>query len=275
MLTTLAAKGILLLALLAQASTSSPAGPTEDKAKAKALLREGLTLNQRGEHAQALEKFEAAYAAYPSPKLWFNIGQVQLDLGQPAEAMAAFEKFLAFVPDAQPEDKRVAKAAVAQLGKKLGRLQVKCETPGAEVVVDGKSQGKLPLAQPIWAAAGNHQVTITHEGFAPATETVEMTAGTTALVVLRLAPVQPPGPAAPIAVPAPAESLPAAALSSPAVDFTAQPAPEEARPIYKTWWFWTGAAVVVVGTVTTAVLLSRSGGSNVPNAPLGHYGAFQ
>ena len=33
----------------------------------------------------------------------------------------------------------------------------------------------------------------------------------------------------------------------------------EARPVYRRWWFWTGAAVLVVGAVATAVALSRRG----------------
>jgi len=92
------AQFIVLAALLAQAP--APVAGGQDKAAAKVLLREGLDLNQRGDYARALEKFHAAYATYPSPKLWFNIGQVERDLGHPAEAMAAFEKFLALVPEA-------------------------------------------------------------------------------------------------------------------------------------------------------------------------------
>jgi tetratricopeptide (TPR) repeat protein len=48
---------------------------------------------------------------------------------------------------------------------------------------------------------------------------------------------------------------------APAIDLSASVPPEAdptARtPIYKTWWFWTGAGAVVVGGVTTAILLSR------------------
>jgi hypothetical protein len=319
------AKCVLLVALLAQASL--PSAGAEDKAKAKVLLHEGLDFNRQGEHAQALEKFKAAYAAYPSPKLWFNIGQVQLALDHPVEAIDAFEKFLASVPDAQPEDKRVAKSTVAQLGKKLGRMQIKCETSGAEVAVDGKSIGRVPLPGPVWATLGSHQVTLTYEGSTPATETVEMRAGTTALVVIRLVPISPaapvpppsvvtPGPAAPGDVtgatvqtapanetaraagqpiatgetikvqpqsPEPVPTLPVSIAPPPttpaALDLSVQPnpaeVPSEARPVYKTWWFWTGAAVIVAGAATTIFLLTDKGGSNVPGTPLGNHGVFQ
>jgi hypothetical protein len=311
-------KYVLLAALLAQAS--DPAAPGGDKARAKALLQEGLAFNQQGRHAQALGKFQAAYAAYPSPKLWFNIGQVQVALDHPLEAVQAFEDFLALASDARPEDRKDASTALAQLGKKLGRLQIKCETVGAQISVDGKSVGRVPLPEPLWAMPGRHGVTIAQSGFVPATETVDLGAGATALVVIRLLPVPPP---APVALPKPGERIPAAAAPAPgmaiapsgvaaaagapaqdqllptqpavpppaavaataapatpvALDLSTQPAPAEqadqARPFYKTWWFWTGTAVVVAGVVTAVLLLTRDAGSNVPDTNLGNHGVFQ
>jgi formylglycine-generating enzyme required for sulfatase activity len=197
----ISARLVLLVALLAQASPP-PAG-SEDKAKAKVLLQEGLAANRQGQHGHALEKFQAAYAAYPSPKLWFNIGQVELALDHPVEAIQAFEIFQALVPGAQPDEKKIARTSVEQLRKKLGQLEVKCETTGADIAVDGKSVGRVPLAGPLWSTPGNHRVTITHEGSVPASETVDLRAGASALVVMRLVPLPPPAPLPP-APPAPA-----------------------------------------------------------------------
>jgi hypothetical protein len=71
--------------LLAPLAEASPAPVPQDKAKAKELLREGATLYEKGDCTSALEKFKAAYAAYASPKIWFNIGQANRDLGRPVE----------------------------------------------------------------------------------------------------------------------------------------------------------------------------------------------
>lgn len=53
------------------------------------------------------------------------------------------------------------------------------------------------------------------------------------------------------------------------VDLTASaPASNEgtSKPIYRTWWFWTGVGVAVAaGAATAIVLSSRGGGSNVPD----------
>jgi tetratricopeptide (TPR) repeat protein len=142
---------IVLFALIAQASTSSP--PSEDKAKAQELLNEGAGMYEKGDYTGALGKFRDAHAAYPSAKIWFNIGQANRDLGRPLDALEAFQKFLDGAPDASPEDKADAQASVSELQRKLGQLTIVCETTGAEISVDGKPAGTAPLAKP---APGSH-----------------------------------------------------------------------------------------------------------------------
>src|SRR5947208_15700174 len=92
---------IVFLALAAEAAT--PGATAADKQKATGLLREGNALYKKGDYTGALEKFQDAYSAVPSPKLLFNIGQAERDLGRTVDAIQAFEKFLADAPDASPK----------------------------------------------------------------------------------------------------------------------------------------------------------------------------
>jgi hypothetical protein len=115
---TMHATCLILLAILAQASPST--GDPQAKAQAQALLGQGTKLYQQGDVAGALEKFNAAYAAYPSPKLMFNIGQANRDLSRPVEAIEAFEKFLVGAADASPETIADARKSVAQLQREAG-----------------------------------------------------------------------------------------------------------------------------------------------------------
>ncbi len=109
MRTTLLFLTLLLVPSVAVAQTASA------KAKAQALLKDGLDLYDRGERTAALEKFQAAYAAFPSPKLLFNVGQANRDLGRRAEALDAFERFLRDATDASPETIAEARRSVAEL----------------------------------------------------------------------------------------------------------------------------------------------------------------
>jgi hypothetical protein len=235
----------MLLAILAQAW--SPTGDPQAKAQAQALLGQGTKLYQQGDVADALEKFQAAYAAFPSPKLMFNIGQANRDLSRPVEALEAFEKFLVGAVDASPEMIADARKSVAQLQKKLGRIQVACESAGAEVSVDGKSVGVAPLPDLIWVTPGRHQVTAKHASAAPAIEDVDVTAGSVGTVTLRLRPV--------------AASLSASApKAAPNFDVQATSSPSGGS---EGWWLgrkWTWVAagstvLLAVGAITAGLLM--------------------
>ena len=97
-----------------------------------------------------------------------------------------------------------------------------------------------------------------------------------------VAPAPPPYAPAPAPAPASAPIQPNAAplpnvnppVAPPAgVDLTAPtPARNDSakKPIYGTWWFWTGmAAAVAAGTVTAVILSSTGGGTNIPHTTLG------
>jgi hypothetical protein len=237
------ATSLILFAILAQASPST--GDSQNKVQARTLLDQGTKLYEHGDVAGALEKFQAAYAAFPSPKLMFNIGQANRDLHRHLEALEAFEKFLADAPDALPEMTADARKSVSQLQKKLGQVQIDCMTSGAEVSVDGKQVGRTPLHDLIWATPGHHQITAKHESVAPAVEEVDVKAGSVSTVTLRLA-------AAVAAAPVPAPA------ATPALDLRTSSIPSGAS---EGWWIgrkWTwvaaGSTVLLAAVATTAGL---------------------
>jgi len=263
---------LVLLSILAQ--LSPPAADPQAKAQAQGLLTVGWTLYEKGDYAGALEKFNAAYTAYPSPKLLFNIGQANRDLGRPVEAMEAFEKFLASDTDASSETIADARKAVAELREKLGRIRIDCETAGAEVNVDGKNVGQTPLPNLVWATPGHHLIAASHPSTTPVLESVDVTAGSVGTVTLRLR-----LPAIPVAaepVPEPEVSPPPAA---PNLDLGTSPAPSDAR---KGWWLgrkWTwvaagSTALLAAGAITVGLAmqsrfdsLDKSCGGGNPSGP--------
>lgn len=231
--------------------------PTENaaaKAEAQALLSQGAELYEQGNYAAALERFTAAYEVFPSPKLWFNIGQANRDLGRPVEALEAFERFLSEAPAALPEAVAEARRSATDLAGKLGQLRVTCSTPGAEVAVDGRRVGTVPPARTVWTTPGRHQVTVRHSGFLPAIEDAEVTAGGTRSVTIELRALAPP-PGDP-------------ALSSAERRESADDTETRAAPLYRRAWFWVAVgAVVAAGGVTIALLAFP--GTDIPHTDLG------
>jgi hypothetical protein len=242
---------LVLLVTLAQ--ITPPTTDPEAKAQAQALLGQGTKLYEQGDVAGALQKFDAAYAAYASPKLMFNIGQANRELNRPVEALEAFEKFLVSAADASPEMVADARKSVAQLQKKLGRIQIDCETAGAKVSVDGKDVGVVPLPEPIWAAPGLRQVTASHASATTSFEVVEVKAGSVSTVTMRLRPL-----AAPVAA-----STPKAAPDFDLESSSVQARAGSVSSANTGWWMgrkWTWLAasstvLLAVGAITAGTLM--------------------
>jgi hypothetical protein len=241
---------LVLLSLLAQASATTSA--PDAKARAQVTLKEGTQLYQQGAFADALDKFEQAYSVFPSPKLFFNIGRANRELGRPVDAVDAFEKFLSQALDAPPELLAEAKRSVQELAPKIGKLLIDCAVVDAEITVDGKQAGKAPLTDVVRVSPGRHQVTATSPQMIPAVETVDVAAGTVQTVEIRPRTL--------------AEAAPVAnetSTPSPSVDLQA------ARPMSPTssdgWWLgrkWTwvaaGTTVAFVGAAAIAGSMMQS-----------------
>ena len=235
---------------------------SQAKARAQALLSEGTTAYGRGDYASALDKFTAAYRIFPSPKLWFNIGQANRDLGRPVEAVEAFDRFLTEADDAPPETLTEARRSAAELKTKLGQLKVTCPTDGAEITVDGKQVGSAPLGNMVWTTPGRHQVAAQLEGFSPAIEDVVAVAGQAITIDLDPRPIDLRA----------ANQPPDAALVGGAA---AEP---EEKPLYQRAWFWIAVGAAVGAGAAVAVILANRGGgggaSNIPDTTLGAQRTF-
>ena len=235
----------VLLSLVAQAAP--PTDSLESKTLAQSLLKAGAQHYERAEFADALEKFEQAYASFPSPKLLFNIGQASRELGRPVDAVGAFEEFLLQATDAPAEMTAEAKRSVAELLPKIGKLLIECPVSGAEISVDGKKVGQAPIDDLFRVSPGNHQVTAMFSGMTPAIENVTVAAGTVQTVVLRLrAIVEVPATPPELAVtPAPS---PAPALDVTTVETPKQPTVGDGWWLGRKWtWVAAGSAVVFAG----------------------------
>lgn len=113
---------LLVLAVRVEAEPG-PADPPE-KAKARALLKEGVRLLDAGKLAPALHRFEDAYAAFPSAKILVNIGTAQSGLGRSTDAANTYQRYLDSGND-DPVQLPAVTTALTELDARLGRLAVK------------------------------------------------------------------------------------------------------------------------------------------------------
>jgi tetratricopeptide (TPR) repeat protein len=239
----------LIAAVVAQAASPQPAPNPAAKAKAQAILKQGSALFEQGDYQSALDKFEEAYAAFPSPKLQFNIAQADRALGRPVDALKAFETFVSLAPDASPEALSDARKSILELRSRLGQIDIECSPTESTVTIDGKAVGTAPVRAPIWAEPGHHQVTIEHRGFTPAIESAEVIVGKIQHLTIKLKSSTAPPPAAVTLAPSPAPTA--------SVDLTTSPGqPTAKQPAYRAY-FWAGAgttAALAVGAVVSGLM---------------------
>ena len=182
----------LAAAALASAGPARAEAPPANEAArsaARAKLVEGVDALGRGEHRLALDKFEQAYALVPSPKIHYDFGLAYLGLGRRAEALSAFERFLAEAQDAPADKREKAAQRAAALRPQVGAATVTVEgaRDGVTIAVDGREVGRAPLARPVYLDPGRHELAARLPGGgAGPVQSIDAHAGATIDVILRI-----------------------------------------------------------------------------------------
>ena len=149
-----------------------------DSAEAEALIRQGVELRAQKKDERALPMFEKAYQVSRSPRTAGQLGLVEMALGYFVDA----EKYLGEAV-ASPDHPWVAKnlatlkAQLATAKSQIGELYIVGEPAGAEVVVNGKSAGRLPLSGPVRLDKGRVDVQVRAAGYLPTSDSVTMVGG--------------------------------------------------------------------------------------------------
>jgi len=149
-----------------------------DSAEAEALIRQGVELRAQKKDERALPLFEKAYQISRSPRTAGQLGLVEMALGYFVDA----EKYLSEAV-ASPDHPWVAKnlptlkAQLATAKSQIGELYIIGEPAGAEVVVNGKSVGRLPLPGPVRLDKGRVDVQVRAAGYVSSSDSVTMVGG--------------------------------------------------------------------------------------------------
>lgn len=184
------ARWTALLIMLVQPPTWAAAQQTDAKAIARAHFDQGVAAFKDKRFQEAASEFDAAYKLSPAIIVLYNIGQVDIVLGRPVEAVEALERYLAdgagsVAPDRQAE----VQAEIEEQRARIGMVAVTTQPVNAELRVDGLVVGKTPLARPIAVAAGSHAIEARRSGYLSQLQRFEVTGGTRIELVLMLDPV--------------------------------------------------------------------------------------
>jgi tetratricopeptide (TPR) repeat protein len=129
-------------------------------------LDRGRTLYENGEFVDALDAFQDAYAIFPHPDVLYRVAECQEKMGEDADAIANYKKFLRQSPDA-PERKRI-EGVISVLERRLAKRQearvyVRSEPPGARAYLGSVDLGPTPVGIPV--TPGDYDIRVELEGY--------------------------------------------------------------------------------------------------------------
>jgi hypothetical protein len=250
-----------ILPVLSQlaASTATSAEP-DPRAAARGHFANGVAAFKDRRFGEAADEFEAAYKLSPAFEVLYNIGQVNVALGRPIEAVDAFQKYLDQGAGKLPPKRtqEVKSEMDRQLGR-IGTVTVRTIPEHSEVRIDGRMVGKTPLSQPLRLTAGRHTFEAVLFGYTTPLREIDLEGRSHLEVDLKLEPAPRPAgaqllsPAAPTSSGAPPSlsPRPVASLAAPIAEVSTAPGLDaEATP--RSWRQTYGYAVGGVGLVAAA-----------------------
>jgi hypothetical protein len=242
-------------------SAQQPAGaaaaePTkEQKEEASRRFKRGIELFQEGDYRAALVEFKRANELAPNFNVLYNIGNVYFQLQDYANALTAFEKYIA-EGGSSIDGKRRSEVDkdIEKLRTRVARIEITTSVPDADVMIDDTYVGKTPFAKPLLVNPGRHRITASKEGRTSAGKTVEVASFDAVNVTLDMpeTSTKPIDTGTPIIPPVPTAS--ATVTSTP----SAVPPPPPPRSIPWAGWAVTGVAAVGAGVVG-GLALAKSG----------------
>jgi hypothetical protein len=168
-----------------------------------ALIESGLRLRREHRDAEALDQFQRAQQAHPSPRAQAQIGFAEQALGRWLEAETDLSAALETRDDAWiVAHAGAVNTALGAIRQHLGSLIVDSNVGGAELWMKGEKAATLPT-DPVRLVAGKVDVEVRASGYASVRRTLEVPAGGSIAAHFEFAAAPPPVP--PSVTPKPAE----------------------------------------------------------------------
>lgn len=221
------------------------------KDTAESLIQEGIKLRRVGRDDAALEKFDRSYGMKPTPRAAAQKGLCLQALGRFTEAEDLLASSLE--GDADPwvaKNRDTIKASLEDVKTKIGRFEISGSPTGAQVTVDGRAVGQLPLPGMVRINAGPAELRVQAEGYVSENTNLRVEGASFRRLEFRLK-KDATAVAAPSLMPTNTDDTVVTTASGVHADESATE-----QPVYKKAWFWGVVGAAVVGAVLTAVVLS-------------------
>lgn len=198
---------LLLPALLASLVVLEPSVASAQDAAAIAEARErfdrGIQLFDAGDYEPALVEFLRAHEIAPNYVVLLNIAHAYHRLGRPAQAVDAFERYLAEGGERVHATRRAeVLRELDALRPRVGEIVVNVTRPALAVVyLDDIEVGHTPLDAPLRVGAGQHVVEVRAEGFLSFRREVAVAGRASVAVDVALSPVAEVEPVVPVVGP--------------------------------------------------------------------------
>jgi hypothetical protein len=177
-----------------------------DAAEVEALIAKGNELRRAGTPGPALPYFQKAYDLARTPRTAGQLGLAELAAGYPVDA----EEHLASALQT-PDDPSIARFrkmltdALSIARSQIGELSVRGNPAGAEVIIDGRAVGILPLSAPVKLGAHNVEVVVHTPGYEEHREMVPIVGGQRHALTVSLQKIEKPAEGSTIVSSAPAQ----------------------------------------------------------------------
>ena len=152
---------LLLLAPLAPRAARADEDP---RAQAGVDYARGIELAEQGLFAAALEQFKSAYEKSPHFAVLYNIGQAQMALGRPIEAIEAMTRYLRDGADQVPLSRREQVQAQVALARVPARGAVRHHRSAGRGRDRRRPRGRQDPAVSADPAGRRHAHGVDHDG---------------------------------------------------------------------------------------------------------------
>jgi hypothetical protein len=140
----------------------------EEQRIAQEIFREGNSLLKESVFVQATAKYRDAIKHWDHPAIHYNLVLALLNMDQPLEVREHLIAALSYGPEPLDQDKfEQAKAYKLLIEKQLVQIEVRCDEPGAEVVMDGRKLFVAPGKYESFVRSGPHTIVATKAGYLP------------------------------------------------------------------------------------------------------------